>query len=374
MGMSHPTASSLLTQTSPALPIDWYFDPKIYALEQELLFKRGANYVGHELMTPNTGDFNVLDWLHGGGKMLVNNANGIELLSNVCRHRQAQMLQARGSTKDQAQHIVCPFHRWTYDTQGQLVGAPQFPNNPCLHLNKTPLSNWNGLLFAGPRDIHSDLAKLGVAADMDFSGFVYESTQITEYKFNWKTFIEVYLEDYHVVPYHPGLGNFVNCDELKWEYGEMYSVQTVGVQDHLSTPGSAVYNRWHQQVKRYREGRDPAHGAIWLTYYPALMVEWYPHTLVVSNIIPTGVDSCLNVVEFYYPEDIALFERDFVEAEQAAYRETAVEDDDICYGMQKGRKALYEQGLSQAGPYQSPMEDGMVHFHEWLRRMIEPHL
>ena len=177
-----------------------------------------------------------------------------------------------------------------------------------------------------------------------------------------------------MVPYHPGLGQFVNCDELKWEYGEMYSVQTVGVNDHLITPGSPVYNRWHQQVKRYREGKDPAHGAIWLTYYPTLMVEWYPHTLVVSNIIPTGVESCLNVVEYYYPEDIALFEREFIEAEQAAYRETAVEDDDICYGMHKGRKALYQQGISQEGPYQSPMEDGMVHFHEWLRRMIEPHL
>jgi len=368
--MSEMASASVLTKTSPALPVDWYFDPKIYTLEQQLLFENGPGYVGHELMVPETGNYHVLDWLHGGGKMLVRNPNGVELLSNVCRHRQAQMLQGRGN----AQHIVCPFHRWTYDTQGQLMGAPHFPDNPCLHLHKTALTNWNGLLFAGPRDIHSDLARLGVAAEMDFSGFVYDSTQITEYKFNWKTFIEVYLEDYHVVPYHPGLGNFVNCDELKWEYGEMYSVQTVGVQDHLSTPGSAVYNRWHQQVKRYREGRDPAHGAIWLTYYPALMVEWYPHTLVVSNIIPTGVDSCLNVVEFYYPEDIALFEREFVEAEQAAYRETAVEDDDICYGMQKGRKALYEQGLSQAGPYQSPMEDGMVHFHEWLRRMIEPQL
>jgi phenylpropionate dioxygenase-like ring-hydroxylating dioxygenase large terminal subunit len=113
------------------------------------------------------------------------------------------------------------------------MGAPHFPDNPCLHLNKTPLKNWNGLLFAGPRDVHTDLAKLGVAADLDFSGFMYDSTQITEYKFNWKTFIEVYLEDYHVVPYHPGLGQFVNCDELKWEYGEMYSVQTVGVNDHL---------------------------------------------------------------------------------------------------------------------------------------------
>jgi choline monooxygenase len=275
------------------------------------LFKRGANYVGHELMTPNQGDFNVLDWLHGGGKMLVNNAERrIELLSNVCRHRQAQMLRAAAARRTMRSTSSARSTAGLTTLQGQLVGAPHFPNNPCLHLNKTPLSNWNGLLFAGPRDIHTDLAKLGVAADMDFSGFVYESTQITEYKFNWKTFIEVYLEDYHVVPYHPGLGNFVNCDELKWEYGEMYSVQTVGVQDHLASPGSAVYNRWHQQVKRYRDGKDPAHGAIWLTYYPALMVEWYPHTLVVSNIIPTGVDSCLNVVEFYYPEDIALFERE----------------------------------------------------------------
>jgi choline monooxygenase len=44
-------------------------------------------------MTPELGDFHVLDWLHDGGKMLVNNPNGIELLSNVCRHRQAQMLK-----------------------------------------------------------------------------------------------------------------------------------------------------------------------------------------------------------------------------------------------------------------------------------------
>jgi phenylpropionate dioxygenase-like ring-hydroxylating dioxygenase large terminal subunit len=368
--MSDLAASSLLTRITSALPIHWYFDPKIYEQELQLLFKQGANYTGHELMIPNQGDFHVLDWLHDGGKMLVNNPDGAQLLSNVCRHRQAQMLKGRGNSPN----IVCPYHRWTYDTRGQLLGAPHFPDNPCLNLGRKSLANWNGLLFAGPRDVHSDLARLGVAAEMDFSGFQYDSTQVTEYQFNWKTFIEVYLEDYHVAPYHPGLGQFVNCDELRWEYGEMYSVQTVGINNHLARPGSAIYNRWHQQVKRYREGRDPAHGAIWLTYYPTLMVEWYPHTLVVSNIIPTGIDSCLNVVEFYYPEDIALFEREFVEAEQAAYRETAVEDDDICNAMQKGRKALWQQGISQEGPYQSPMEDGMIHFHDWLRRMIEPHL
>jgi phenylpropionate dioxygenase-like ring-hydroxylating dioxygenase large terminal subunit len=80
------------------------------------------------------------------------------------------------------------------------------------------------------------------------------------------------------------------------------------------------------------------------------------------------------VVEFYYPGDIVLFERDFVEAEQAAYAETAIEDDEICRRMQAGRRALYQQGIDETGPYQSPMEDGMVHFHEFIRRQLSPHL
>jgi phenylpropionate dioxygenase-like ring-hydroxylating dioxygenase large terminal subunit len=104
------------------------------------------------------------------------------------------------------------------------------------------------------------------------------------------------------------------------------------------------------------------------------MIEWYPHVLVISHIQPTGPLSCTNVVEFYYPEDIALFEREFVEAEQAAYTETAVEDEEICQRMDDGRRALHRQGINEAGPYQSPMEDGMVHFHEFLRRHLEPHL
>src|SRR5689334_20755832 len=97
------------------------------------------------------------------------------------------------------------------------------------------------------------------------------------------------------------------------------------------------------------------------------MVEWYPHVLVVSTLIPKGPQQTTNIVEFYYPEDIAWFEREFVEAEQAAYMETCAEDDEIALRMDAGRKALYEQGRSEVGPYQSPMEDGMRHFHEFVR-------
>jgi phenylpropionate dioxygenase-like ring-hydroxylating dioxygenase large terminal subunit len=142
--------------------------------------------------------------------MLVRNPDGIELLSNVCRHRQAIMLNGRGN----ARNIVCPLHRWTYDLKGGLLGAPHFEKQPCLNLNRSPLQNWNGLLFEGKRDVRADLAKLGVAQDLNFDGYMLDHVEVHECDYNWKTFIEVYLEDYHVVPFHPGLGSFVTCDDL----------------------------------------------------------------------------------------------------------------------------------------------------------------
>jgi phenylpropionate dioxygenase-like ring-hydroxylating dioxygenase large terminal subunit len=102
------------------------------------------------------------------------------------------------------------------------------------------------------------------------------------------------------------------------------------------------------------------------------MVEWYPHALVVSTVLPMGVHKTMNAVEFYYPEEIVNFEREFIEAEQAAYMETAIEDDDIGERMDRGRKALEAEGRNETGPYQSPMEDGMQHFHEFYRRLLEP--
>jgi choline monooxygenase len=366
--MTDITTVARLAPAASQLPVSWYFDRRLFELEKRLLFDNGPGYVGHEIMTPNLGDFHTLAWMDHA-RMLVRNDSGVELLSNICRHRQAIMLEGRGN----ARNIVCPLHRWTYDVDGRLMGAPHFPHNPCLHLNKSPLQNWKGMLFAGPRNVAEDLANVGVEGRLDFSGYLLDRVMIDEYPFNWKTFIEVYLEDYHVAPFHPGLGHFVTCDDLKWEFGNNYSVQTVGINQRLQKPGSKVYEKWHQAVLAYYQGELPPHGAIWLTYYPNIMVEWYPHVLVISTVIARSPEHTTNVVEFYYPEDIALFEREFIEAEQAAYRETADEDDIICRRMDRGRHALLEQGRNEVGPYQSPMEDGMQHFHEWLRREIEPH-
>jgi choline monooxygenase len=260
-----------------------------------------------------------------------------------------------------------------------LLGAPHFAHDPCLNLNNYPLHEWNGLLFesasektpfGGGRNACADLAGMNERGALDFSGFVLDKVELHECNYNWKTFIEVYLEDYHVGPFHPGLGSFVTCDDLRWEFKEHYSVQTVGVSNAFGRPGSAVYQRWHDALLKYRDGKLPERGAIWLTYYPHIMVEWYPHVLTVSTLHPMGVDKTLNMVEFYYPEEIQAFEREFVEAQQAAYMETCIEDDEIGERMDAGRKALLTRGDNEVGPYQSPMEDGMQHFHEWYRKQM----
>lgn len=358
------------------LPVTSYFDPDLFRRETERLFLRGPRYLGHQLSVPEVGDFHALPQ-EGEGRALVRTQQGVELVSNVCRHRQALMLRGRGNTGG---NIVCPLHRWTYDLHGELLGAPHFADDPCLDLRNYPLQTWNGLVFEGPvtatgqsgRNVAADLGSLGPIADLNFDGYVFDHAELHECDYNWKTFIEVYLEDYHVAPFHPGLGEFVTCEDLRWEFGRQHSVQTVGAKNALAKAGSAAYRKWHDAVLKYRQGVPPKHGAIWLTYYPTVMVEWYPHVLVVSTLHPKGPQKTVNLVEFFYPEDIAAFERDFVAAEQAAYWETCAEDDEIALRMDAGRRALMARGDDEAGPYQSPMEDGMQQFHEWYRREMGP--
>ena len=367
--MSDLAAVQASHESAAQLPVHWYFDERIAALEQRLLFDAGPGYAGHELMVPEHGDYHTLGW-SGDSHVLVRNTTGVELLSNVCRHRQSTILRGRGNTRA----LVCPLHRWTYGLDGKLLGAPHFPMRPCLDLARTPTARWNGLVFRGPRDPVADLSRVRCVDRLSFDGYVFDRVEVTEYRFNWKTFIEVYLEDYHVEPFHPGLSNFVDCNHLDWDLGDWYSVQSVGVNRALKRPGTPVYAKWHEQVLKQSNGELPPIGAIWMVYYPNVMIEWYPHVLVVSTVLPRGPQACTNVVEFYFPEEIALFDRDFVEAESKAYLETAAEDEVICDRMTEGRRALYLQGVNEVGPYQSPMEDGMRHFHEFVQRELAAHV
>ncbi len=125
------------------------------------------------------------------------------------------MLKGRGN----AHNIVCPIHRWTYDLKGELLGAPHFADKPCLNLGARRCRTGTDCCSTAGATSRATSPRWR-ARDFDFSGYVLDRVEIHECNYNWKTFIEVYLEDYHVVPFHPGLGQFVTCDDLKWEFGE----------------------------------------------------------------------------------------------------------------------------------------------------------
>jgi len=178
--MSDLASLSRLVRSTAQLSVDAYFDEALLLQEDNQLFKQGPRYVGHELMVPNNGDYAALPW-ENEGRILVRNPNGIELMSNVCRHRQAKMLSGRGN----ANNIVCPLHRWTYDLKGELIGAPHFGETPCFNLSKSSVENWNGLLFEKNGTSVVDMMKnLSVTKDLDFSGYLLDHTEIHECNYN----------------------------------------------------------------------------------------------------------------------------------------------------------------------------------------------
>jgi choline monooxygenase len=119
----------------------------------------------------------------------------------------------------------------------------------------------------------------------------------------------------------------------------------VGVKDGFAK-AARPSAKWHKRRATSAAGRP--NRTIWFLYYPNVMLEWYPHVLVVSTLLPRSPTHTTNVIEFYYPEEIVLFEREFIEAEQAAYMETAIEDDEIAKRMDRGRRALYERARTKS--------------------------
>ena len=178
-----------LRQAASQLPVSSYFDTALYRREMATIFQQGPRYLGHELSVPHVGDYFALAQ-EGEGRALLRTPRGVELISNVCRHRQAVILKGRGSTQDgpgSGGNIVCPLHRWTYSAgggaapAGTLLGAPHFAKDPCLNLNNYPLQEWNGLLFqGGPGTVNvaAQLAGMGPRADLDFSGHVLDLSLI----------------------------------------------------------------------------------------------------------------------------------------------------------------------------------------------------
>jgi phenylpropionate dioxygenase-like ring-hydroxylating dioxygenase large terminal subunit len=104
-----------------------YTDPAVFGLERERIFRRAWLYVGHESQVPRPGDF-VASRLDGDPVQLTRPKDGrLHVLRIRCDHRGAKVcLHESGSVA----RFQCPYHGWTYDTDGALLGGPSKPLFP----------------------------------------------------------------------------------------------------------------------------------------------------------------------------------------------------------------------------------------------------
>ncbi len=368
--MSQTTISRQASIESAAgLPISWYFDPEILDIERRELFATGPRYAGHTSLVPNEGDYMAL----GGqqtGMLLVRHNGRAQLVSNTCRHRQAQMLTCSGHIKN----IVCPVHNWAYDLNGRQLAAPHFAENPRLDLERTELTEWNGMLFAGPRDVRRELAPLEGWTELAVGDYVLERIDEEEHDLNWKVFLEVYLEDYHISACHPGFRAMVDPSDLRGALqavgGERFFCEQVNVRWPLPPAGSQTFAEFQKVLLDVLAGRRPPFAAIWMCLFSGQLVEWYPFTVVVTTYTPLSPTRTRLRSEYYFDREVAETRRDYVETGLAVLDEVTGEDQAAGQLLQNGRRALYERGENYQGPYQMPMEQGLRRFHDCLRSIV----
>lgn len=355
--------------TAVGLPLSWYFDPEILEIERRELFDAGPTYAGHHCLVPRDGDYAV----RGGqqaGRVLVRNQGEPQLMSNVCRHRQAQLLTGCGHAK----HIVCPIHNWAYDLDGCQVAAPHFGDNPRLDLPRIHLTDWNGLLFTGPRDVHRELAPLDGWTELAGRDVVLERVDEEEYDLNWKAFLDVYLEDYHISVVHPGFRAFVDPSDLHgalhFTGGERFFCEQAKVRWPLSTAGSPLFAEYQKILIDVSQGRRPEFAAVWLCLFSGQLIEWYPYSFVVTTYTPLAPRRTRLRSEYFFDREIAETRRDYVEIGLAVLDEVTGEDQQAAEALEHGRCAAFARGDNWRGPYHLPMEQGLKRFHDCLRNVI----
>jgi phenylpropionate dioxygenase-like ring-hydroxylating dioxygenase large terminal subunit len=356
-------------QSAVGLPISWYFEPEILEIERQRLFGDGPTYAGHVSIVRHDGDYAV----RGGqqaGRVLVRHDSGYHLLSNVCRHRQAQLLTGCGHAKK----IVCPIHNWAYDLDGRQIAAPHFEANPCLDLEHTQLAEWNGFLFSGARDVRRELASLAGWTELSTADYVLERVDEEEHELNWKSFLEIYLEDYHIGVVHPGFRALVDPNDVRAAVntvgGDRFYCEQVNVRWPLPPAGSPLFAEYQKVLMDVLGGRRPPYAAIWLCLFAGQLIEWYPFCVVATTYTPLSPTRTRLRSEYYFDREIAAERRDYVAIGLATLDEVTGEDHHAAVALQNGRRAAYERGDDRQGPYQLPMEQGLKRFHDCLRVVV----
>jgi phenylpropionate dioxygenase-like ring-hydroxylating dioxygenase large terminal subunit len=186
-----------------------YTDPRHFAREQQVLFRRHPILMGFAADWASPGAFRTDDY--AGLPILVARGRDGELRAflNVCRHRGAKVADGSGSAKV----FSCPYHAWTYDLAGRLMGIPDercFPDvrGERAALTALPLCEKHGLVWVIPTpstdgstafDIDPWLAGLGPElASLGFESWAFYDKRVIPEPMNWKLIVDTFHEGYHI--------------------------------------------------------------------------------------------------------------------------------------------------------------------------------
>lgn len=348
------------------IPLAWYCDPVLAAHEKQKIVNQLPFYFAHQSAAPQPGHYYVMPTTFSG-KILIHNKHGIEVISNICRHRQSTLLSGVGKTH----YISCPVHSWSYNLEGELLAAHHVQGSVCEQLEKTPTSQWRGFVFNNAVDV-ALLDTVGHFKNINFEDFYFTSVEAKPVEYNWKIFMELFLDLYHITSIHPGLRKFADCNQLDWESATSFCSQKVAVK--LPAPGqnpSPYYSRYIELLQELPF--DHAHlEIVWFTLFPNIMIEVYPYHMVVSTTIPLSSNRSLNVIEFFQDKRVRAFPfaDELLTAFKQAYLETAQEDDVASQHIQQGREALFNQQKDEHGLFQEPLERGIPLFYEYWKQHI----
>ena len=360
-----------MSELNPAnrtiLPPERYFDPQTFRDERERIFGHSWLHVCHESKLVGVGAFHTCS-LAGQSVIVVRgDDNELRAFHNVCQHRGSEMLEGSG----RAPVIVCPYHGWTYRTDGRLKFARGSENIPGFDISKMCLSQLRleqigGFVFVSLDPQARSLADVYRGFETELRGFeprldelVHAYSVTFDLAVNWKLAVENYLEGYHLLTVHPSLRN--SCDNDDWALtSHDYYVSFLGTADSLET-----------EIGFFDGAEKQAQTNWWL--WPMVMFEQMPggNQVFTYNHIPLGPERTLQVVDFYFLSDtLSKEQKDSIEYVEKVVR---IEDKVAIERWQRGLHSKgWRDGPLMIGPDmpEELTEKCVLHFQQLVSRML----
>ncbi|CAN7636347.1 MULTISPECIES: aromatic ring-hydroxylating oxygenase subunit alpha [unclassified Caballeronia] len=223
-----------------------YTDPDVYELEMSRIFDTTWVYLAHEAELPQSGDY-VTTYLGKHPVVVSRLEDGtVTALINRCRHRGPVVCQHESGN---SKFFRCPYHSWTYDNSGALIGVPM-PQGYGKSFDKSSLglvkvarvAVYQGFIFGCMKEEGVSLLEHlgGVAKFLDAYAAVsptgkidlFKGTQKCAYNGNWKYQLENGVDPYHVGALHASAVTPEAMQIYRQGKGCVIAMDGHGVTDH----------------------------------------------------------------------------------------------------------------------------------------------